>query len=122
MTHVVRNVMALRLEFVARPERSGAVSGEVCEMLRLASLGREGFLNGVLLISDREARLVTVLTFWETRAFERARERRISWMYKLLADYAEGGVRALTHHAQFLGEDTPNEAFAMSCEEQSVEG
>ena len=45
MTLVVRNVMALRLEFVARPERSGAVSGGVCEMLRLESLAREGFLS-----------------------------------------------------------------------------
>lgn len=118
MTHVVRNVMALRMEFGARPESSGSVSGAVCEMFRLASLEREGFLNGMLLISDREARLVTVLTLWETRAFERTRERRISWMRKLLADYAEGGVRALTHRAQFLGEDTSNEVFALSCEGQ----
>ena len=78
---------------------------------------REGLETGLLLVSDREARLVTLLTFWDARRFANGRERRIAWMQKLLATFADGPVRAQTSTPRFVlaeaaGEFMPGGATA----------
>jgi hypothetical protein len=65
-------------------------------ILKDAGLVEEGLETGLLLVSDREARLVTLLTFWDAQRFAGGRERRIAWMQKLLAPFADGPVRAQT--------------------------
>lgn len=88
--------VALHLDFVAKPEGASALNRELGLILKDAGLVEEGLETGLLLVSDREARLVTLLTFWDAQRFAGGRERRIAWMQKLLAPFADGPVRAQT--------------------------
>ena len=100
-------VVALHLDFVAKPEDTRQLNSLVRTVLQQAGLEDEGLRTALLLVSDREARLVTLLTFWDAGRFSRARERRIAWMQKLLAPFADGPVRAQTTMPQFLLAETP---------------
>ena len=95
-------VAALHLDFVAKPEGARRLKSLVGTLLKQAGLEDEGLETALLLVSDREARLVTLLTFWDARRFSSARERRIAWMQKLLAPFADGPVRAQTSTPKFV--------------------
>jgi len=100
-------VLALHLDFVAKPDGARELNRELAAVLKKAGLVREGLETGLLLVSDREARLVTLLTFWDAERFRPRREQRIRWMQKLLAPFADGPVRAQT--------STPRYVLAMGC-------
>jgi hypothetical protein len=89
-------MVALHFDFVAKPEGTRELNGELGAVLKTSGMVSEGLETALLLVSDREARLVTLLTFWDARRFANARERRIAWMQKLLAPFADGPVRAQT--------------------------
>ena len=89
-------VVALHLDFVAKPEGTRELNSLVATVLKQAGLEDEGLETALLLVSDREARLVTLLTFWDASRFSSARERRVAWMQKLLSPFADGPVRAQT--------------------------
>jgi len=95
-------LVALHLDFVAKPDGAGELNRELGLMLNHAGLAAEGLESALLLVSDREARLVTLLTFWDARRFATGREQRIAWMQKLLAAFADGPVRAQTSTPRFV--------------------
>ena len=95
-------VVALHLDFVAKPDGAGELSSELRLMLNRAGLAQEGLESALLLVSDREARLVTLLTFWDAGRFATGREQRIAWMQKLLTAFADGPVRAQTSTPRFV--------------------
>jgi hypothetical protein len=95
-------VVALHLDFVAKPEGAGELNRGLGLILNRAGLAQEGLESALLLVSDREARLVTLLTFWDASRFATGREQRIAWMQKLLAAFADGPVRAQTSTPQFV--------------------
>jgi hypothetical protein len=102
-------VVALHLDFVAKPEGTRELNSRVGTALKQAGLEDEGLETALLLVSDREARLVTLLTFWDAGRFSRARERRIAWMQKLLSPFADGPVRAQTSTPKFVLAETAAE-------------
>ena len=95
-------VVALHLDFVAKPDGAGELNRELGLVLNHAGLAGEGLESALLLVSDREARLVTLLTFWDAQRFATGREQRIAWMQKLLAACADGPVRAQTSTPRFV--------------------
>jgi hypothetical protein len=95
-------IVALHLDFVAKPDGAGELNRELGLMLNHAGLAEEGLESALLLVSDREARLVTLLTFWDAQRFAAGREQRIAWMQKLLAAFADGPVRAQTSTPRFV--------------------
>jgi hypothetical protein len=99
---MAHRVVALHLDFVAKPEGARDLNGELGSALTEAGLVDEGLETALLLVSDREARLVTLLTFWNAARFADARKRRIAWMQKLLAPFADGPVRAQTSAPRFV--------------------
>ena len=99
---VAAPMVALHLDFVARPNGSRELASELAAVLEAAKLADEGLASSLLLISDREARLVTLLTFWDRRRFMAARECRTAWMQKLLAPFADGSIRAHTSLPRFV--------------------
>ncbi len=101
-TPVTSGVVALHLDFVAKPEGTRELNSLVGAVLKEGALGKEGLETALLLVSDREARLVTLLTFWDAGRFANARERRIAWMQKLLAPFADGPIRAQTSTPRFV--------------------
>jgi hypothetical protein len=95
-------LLALHLDFVAKPDAAGELNRDLGLMLNHTELAEEGLESALLLVSDREARLVTLLTFWDAPRFAAGREQRIAWMQKLLAAFADGPVRAQTSTPQFV--------------------
>ena len=103
-------VFALRLDFVAKPECAANAAATIGELLSAADLYREGLQSSMVLVSDREARLVTLLTLWDAYEFAASRERRASWLQKLVAGCAEGPVRSSSGFAHFV--QTPGDGPA----------
>jgi hypothetical protein len=95
-------VLALQLDFVAKPEGSRELNCLLGTVLKEAGLRKEGLQTALLLVSDREARLATLLTLWNADQFATTRARRMAWMQKLLAPFADGPVRAQTSTPIFL--------------------
>ena len=94
--------IALHLDFVAKPGSGPEWKDELAEAIENARLDKEGLEASLMLVSDREARLVTLLTFWERSRFLAAREYCIAWMQKLLARFADGPIRAHSSVPQLL--------------------
>ena len=95
-------LMALHLNFVAKPSIGLQWMNELAEAIENARLDKEGLQASVILMSDREARLVTLLTFWERGRFLATREYCIAWIERLLARFADGTIRAHSSVPQFL--------------------
>ena len=95
-------LVALRLDFVAKPNDYADFTAELAEVIESARLAREGLKGSILLVSDREARLVSVIGFWDCGQFLATRERCIAWMKKLMTPYADGSVRAHTSVPAFV--------------------
>jgi hypothetical protein len=93
---------ALRIDFVARPGDESGLPSDIGQLLQRAGLHREGLQVSMLLVSDREARLVSLLTLWDAQRFNAGRERLTSWVVKIIAGVSEGPVRAYTSFAHFL--------------------
>jgi len=96
-------MVALHLDFVAKPEESGELGKELATTIEAAQLWHEGLEGSVVLVSDREARLVTVLTFWDGKRFAAGREVRVAWIQKLLMPFADGVIRVHTSLPRFVG-------------------
>jgi len=95
-------VAALHFDFVAKPDGTRALNCDLRDVLDASGLADEGLKTALLLVSDREARLVTLVTFWNAQRFATARERSIAWMQKLLTPFADGPVRAQTSTPQLV--------------------
>jgi hypothetical protein len=95
-------LIALRIDFVAKPGNGLQVATGIAKLLEQAGLHEEGLQASMLLVSDREARVVTLLTLWNAERFSAARERLTSWTVKLVARVADGMPRACTSMTHFL--------------------
>ena len=111
-TASVPSVVALQLDFVAKPEGTTELNRQLGILLERAGLVREGLETALLLVSDREARLVTLLTFWDTSRFSVGREQRIACMQKLLSPFSDGPLRVQTCAPQLVLSE-PSAALAM---------
>jgi hypothetical protein len=101
------SVTALRADFVAKPEAIGMVRIGIEERI-LTSWGKEqGFLNGMVLVSDQEARLTTLITFWKTGTLERTREQKLRWLKKILNPYVDRCLSVQTDCTYFLSAAPP---------------
>src|ERR1700687_451001 len=76
-------VIALRIDFVARPSFKANLAMELGKLFAAACLHEAGLQASVLLVSDREVRVVTLLTLWDGERFNPDRERLTTWTLKL---------------------------------------
>jgi hypothetical protein len=95
-------VIALRIDFVARPSHKSNLAAELGELFAAAGLHEAGLQASLLLVSDREVRVATLLMLWDGERFTPQRDRLVSWTLKLIANFADGSVRAFTNVAHFL--------------------
>jgi hypothetical protein len=95
-------VIILRVDFVSKPSNKCEIAGEIGDLLAQAGLHQKGLTASMLLVSDREARVVTLLTLWDAERFNPARERLTSWTLQVVAQFADGPLRAHTSVAHFL--------------------
>jgi hypothetical protein len=95
-------VMGLHIDFVVKPSNTKNLASEVARLFAEAGLHQEGLQISMLLVSDREVRVVTLLTLWDGERFNPARERLTASTAKLIANFADGPVRTCTNATHFL--------------------
>ena len=99
------SLMALNMEFVAKPAEAQRAQTAIPAAVATTLKGVAGYAGCLVMASDREARLITVITFWigERRAKSCAENER--WLRKLLAPFVEGCLRTRTfaaHRAEMI--------------------
>lgn len=95
-------VTALRAEFVIKPGNEKKVR-ETIEAILGNSLSCDSqFLQALVLVSEMEARLMTVLTFWESNGFAEARERRVARMQQELHPFLDQSMRVQSFTARVI--------------------
>jgi hypothetical protein len=98
MSHEVAasRVTALSVEFVAKPQEAARVEATIPKAITGSLQDVTGFAGCLVMISDQETRLVTVVTLWagEDRA-KRCRENA-RWVHALLAPYVDRCLRVQT--------------------------
>jgi hypothetical protein len=98
-------ITALRADFVMKPEAAGQIQTGIEVTIRGMKDHEDGFLHGVVLVSDQEARLGTLITFWHAREFEETKHRKIRWMQRILKPYLDRCLRMQTQCTYFLNDE-----------------
>jgi len=76
------------------------------------------FLQALLLVSELEARLVTVITFWNADGFAEARERKMARLRQKLQPYLDQSLRMQSFSAHLMdGKTNANEAAMLLAED-----
>lgn len=88
--------IALSIEFVAKPEKAKSASAFLPKALLGALKEVAGFAGCVVLCSDQEARLITVITFWTGNDCHQRCNENVRWVRALLASYADRCLRVQT--------------------------
>ncbi len=91
-----RGITALSIEFVAKPQAASSAQSDISSAIASTFQGVTGFAGCLVMASDQEARLVTVLTLWAgDDRFERC-GNHTRWVHKLLSPYIDRCLRVRT--------------------------
>jgi len=110
---------ALSLEFVARPIDALRAKAAIPEAVNSTLRGVGGYAGCLVMVSDQEARLITVITFWIGEERSRQCRENERWLRKLIAPYVEGCLRMRTfsaHRTEILeieGDDETSDVHAV---------
>jgi len=88
--------VALSIEFVAKPEKAQSASTSLPNAIIGSLKDVAGFAGCVVLSSDQEARLITVLTFWSGNDCHRRRSENVRWVRALISGYVDRHLRVQT--------------------------
>jgi hypothetical protein len=91
---------ALSIEFVAKPEEAHLLPVNLPAAIAGAFREVTGYAGCCVLVSDKEARLVTVITFWSGEERTVRCGENVRWVYALLEPYLDHCLRAGTFDAQ----------------------
>jgi hypothetical protein len=86
-------VTALSVEFVAKPQETHRVQSAIPPALAGALQDVSGFAGCLVMISEQEARLVTVITLWVGNDRLKQCRENASGVHKLLAPYVDRRLR-----------------------------
>ena len=86
-------VTALSVEFVAKPQETHRVQSAIPPALAGALQDVCGFAGCLVMISEQEARLVTVITLWVGNDRLKQCRENINGVHKLLAPYVDRCLR-----------------------------
>ncbi len=92
-------VTALSVEFVAKPREAQQVEAAIPAAIVGAFKDVTGFAGCLVMISDHEARLITVVTLWAGDDREKRCVENIRWVRALLAPYLDRCLRVQTMFA-----------------------
>jgi hypothetical protein len=94
--HDARGLTALSFEFVAKPEKAARAPGSLSAEIHSALEDVSGFAGGLVMVSDQEARLITVIIFWEACETRRSSTLCIRRVRGLIAPYLDRCLRFQT--------------------------
>ena len=105
---------ALSIEFVAKPQEAHCVEVAIPTAVAGALKDVTGFAGCLVMISDQEARLVTVVTLWAGHDRTKCCSQNIRWVNALLAPFLDRRLRTQTMvaHLPVLPMDQPAKAAA----------
>jgi hypothetical protein len=86
-------VTALSVEFVAKPQETHRVQSAIPHALAGALLGVSGFAGCLVMISEQEARLVTVITLWVGNERLKQCRENARWVHRVLAPCVDRCLR-----------------------------
>lgn len=89
-------VTALSVEFVAKPQEARRVEAAIPAAIAGALKDVTGFAGCLVMISDHEARLVTVVTLWAGNDRVKICGENVRWVRALLAPYLDRCLRVQT--------------------------
>jgi len=92
-------VIALTVEFVAKPKVAQRVKTIIPATIAGAFEGVTGFAGYLVMVSDQEPRLVTVVTLWTGDNRSTSGRENARWVRKLLAPYLDRCLRVQTSFA-----------------------
>lgn len=87
---------ASSIEFVAKPEEAQRLRTAIPAALQDAFADVPGFAGCLVMITDREARLVSVLTFWTGPERVTQATKRERWLHRILRSYIDHCLRVRT--------------------------
>lgn len=93
-------VTAMSVEFVAKPQEAHRVQSAIPAALAGALQNVSGFAGCLVMVSEQEARLVTVITMWAGNDRVKQSRENVRWVHKLLAPYVDRYLRVQTLAAQ----------------------
>jgi hypothetical protein len=89
-------VTALSVEFVAKPQEAHRVEATIPAAIAGALKDVTGFAGCLVMISDQEARLVTVVTLWAGDDRVKRCGQNVRWVRALLTPYIDRCLRVQT--------------------------
>ncbi len=110
-------VTALSVEFVAKPQEARRVEAAIPAAIAGALKDVAGFAGCLVMISDQEARLVTVVTLWAGDDRAKRCSQNVRWVRALLAPYLDRCLRVQTMvaHLPMLPLNSPETNDAGKC-------
>ena len=97
---ILEEVCAHRVEFVAVPDMAARIRATLPGAIRKALQRVEGYVGCAVMVSEQEARLVTVVTFWRETDRIRIASANSLWVEQLLDPYIDRQLRTHTLRAQ----------------------
>ena len=95
----VCGLTALSIEFVSKPQEVYRLRAAIPAAIEGALGQVAGFAGCLLLISDKEPRLATVITFWEGENRAALSNNSVPWVHKLLAPFLDHCLQMRSHDA-----------------------
>jgi hypothetical protein len=89
-------VTALSVEFVAKPQEAHRVEAAIPAAIAGALKEVAGFAGCLVMVSDQEARLVTVVTLWAGNDRANCCSQNVRWVHALLKPYLDRCLRVQT--------------------------
>jgi hypothetical protein len=99
-TRGLEEVSAQSIEFVAVPDMAARLQATLPGAIRSALQKSEGFAGCAVMVSEEEARLVTVVTFWRGKERGSKANANALWVEQLLDPYIDRQLRVNKLRAQ----------------------
>ena len=96
----LEEVCAQSVEFVAVPDTAARLQATLPGAIRNAMQRVEGFAGCAVMVSEQEARLVTVVTFWRGKQRGQLAGANAMWVEQLLDPYMDRQLRTHRLRAQ----------------------
>ena len=95
-TPIGSGALALTIEFVAKPEKARSAPASLTAAITGALREVTGFAGCLVMVSDQEARLITVVTFWAGNNSQKCCSENLRWLRALLSNYLDRCLRVQT--------------------------
>jgi hypothetical protein len=90
------NSLALTIEFVAKPDKASSAPASLPAAITDTLKEVTGFAGCLVMVSDQESRLITVVTFWTGNDSQECCAENLRWVRALLSNYIDRCLRVQT--------------------------